>query len=298
MSTFMTGNNIVDDLGRFELKGITIPQSWYKAIRTNGGRPHYLAILILGDIVSAYWPKLIEEEITGKVLGYYKQFSGELLQRSYDIYAEMFGVDKETVKRAIVTLEQLGIVRRIFRTVKEQNGIVRNNVLFLELNVQNLYVMTYRKTMKEKSEYLHKKADTRVSAAEEGHTEVNTPMVMYDWMEEEVEGVNDSTSVQNGQTMKTEGMVKNEQREECDYSDEEIQHIINEFFDWYEEIFKTNIVSEKEEEKHIDSKSKSNSEWKQGQENSQMVVSVGIVSTEKGKQECRKIEMDVALKMG
>ena len=48
-----TGNEAVDAVGRMNLTGNVIPESWYLTITNDKGKVNPLAILILSDIV--YW---------------------------------------------------------------------------------------------------------------------------------------------------------------------------------------------------------------------------------------------------
>lgn len=146
---FTTGNEIVDEMATIQITGNVIPQIWYRKILKETGKPDLLAITLLSDIV--YWYRPVEErdEATGQLIGYRKRFKDDLLQRSYDSFAEQFGENKRAVRDAIARLEALGVVRRDLRTVVTASGVRCNNVLYIELIPDKLYELTHEREMNE-----------------------------------------------------------------------------------------------------------------------------------------------------
>lgn len=149
-SPFETGSPTVDRMSRLQISGNVIPISWYQTIRKPTGKPNLTAIVILADIV--YWYRAVEvrDEMTGQLIGLKKKFRSDILQRSYQQLAEQFGITKRDATNAIVELEKLGVVRRIFR-MKEINGQIYSNVLFLELDVDILEKLTYPEQAEEEA---------------------------------------------------------------------------------------------------------------------------------------------------
>lgn len=139
---YSTGNEIVDENAKLNISGNIIPQVWYRTIIRESGKPNLTAIIILADIVYWYKPTEIRDEGTGQVVGVRKKFKSDLLQRSYQQISEQFGISKKEATNAVVFLEKLGVVKRVFRTIS-MNGIVVNNVLYLELIVDRLKELTY-----------------------------------------------------------------------------------------------------------------------------------------------------------
>lgn len=139
---YSTGNEIVDENAKLNISGNIIPQVWYRTIIRESGKPNLTAIIILADIVYWYKPTEIRDEGTGQVIGVRKKFKSDLLQRSYQQISEQFGIFKKEATNAVVFLEKLGVVKRVFRTIS-MNGIVVNNVLYLELIVDQLKELTY-----------------------------------------------------------------------------------------------------------------------------------------------------------
>ncbi len=141
-AAYRTGNEIVDRLGRLQITGNIIPAAWYRTIRRESGKPYLNAIVILSDIVYWYRPAEIRDEGTGQLLGYRKKFRADLLQRSYQQLADQFGISKRDASNAVIELEKLGVVKRVFRKL-EVDGMVIPNVLFLALDVEVLERLTY-----------------------------------------------------------------------------------------------------------------------------------------------------------
>jgi DNA-binding Lrp family transcriptional regulator len=146
--TFGTGNTIVDENARLNISGNIIPQMWYKTIVRDSGKPNLTAIIILADIVYWYKPTEIRDENTGQVIAVKKKFKSDLLQRSYQQISEQFGISKKEATNAVIFLEKLGVIKRVFRTITI-NGLVINNVLYLELLVSRLKALTYPETKSE-----------------------------------------------------------------------------------------------------------------------------------------------------
>lgn len=142
MKEYTTGNSKVDAMAQIQLTGNVIPQIWYRTITRENGKPHLLAIAILSDIVYWYRPTEIRDEGTGNLIGYRKKFKADILQRSYDQFAELFGESKRSVTDAVIRLEALGVIKRVFRTI-EVAGIKYNNVLFIDFFPKRLYELTY-----------------------------------------------------------------------------------------------------------------------------------------------------------
>ncbi len=139
---YSTGNAIVDENAKLNISGNVIPQMWYRTIVRESGKPNLTAIIILADIVYWYKPTEIRDENSGQITAVKKKFKADLLQRSYQQISEQFGISKKEATNAVIFLEKLGVVKRIFRTVTI-NGLVVNNVLYLELNVSRLRELTY-----------------------------------------------------------------------------------------------------------------------------------------------------------
>ena len=138
----LTGNASVDAIATMAISGNVIPATWYKTITTASGKADLAAINILSDVLYWYRPSEIRDESTGDVIAYRKRFSADLLQRSYDQIAEHFGLSKRQAKDAVVRLEELGAIRRVFRNVDYGAGTM-GNVMFIAIEPARIFELTY-----------------------------------------------------------------------------------------------------------------------------------------------------------
>ena len=143
MGYLTSGNEIVDAMGSINISGNIIPAIWYKTITKENEKPYLLAIVSLADIVYWYRPSEVRDQGTGHILGWKKKFSEDILRQSYQYHADLFGESKKTVKTAMDKLKRLQVIRREFRTVSYGDGLVCNNVMYVELKPDMLYRLTF-----------------------------------------------------------------------------------------------------------------------------------------------------------
>lgn len=137
-----TQNPIVDAVGKINLTGNIIPESWYYTITNDKGKINPLAILILADIVYWYRPTEERDETTLSV-SYSKKFHDEnYLQRSYEQLMEKFNISKKQARDALIFLEDIGVVKRHFKNIVVA-GLPLSNVMFLELVPDVLEKLTF-----------------------------------------------------------------------------------------------------------------------------------------------------------
>ena len=150
MSLINTGNDTVNALGEMNFSGNVIPMNWFKTIRRENGRPYLVAINILSEI--CYWYRPVEKrnEATGMVEGYFTKFKEDLLQKNYEQLSEQFGESKRVIKDAVIFLEKLGVIERVFRN-KKVGGTILANVMYIRLDVNNLKHLTFDEPTDESS---------------------------------------------------------------------------------------------------------------------------------------------------
>ena len=158
-----SGNQTVDAMGMINISGNITPQIWYSTITRPNGKPYLLAITLLADIVYWYRPVEVRDEQSGRIIGWNKRFKGQLLQKTYQQYADLYGESKRSIKAALDRLEELHIIKKVFRDVQYENGIVAYNLMFIALDTNVLYSFTYP----EDSLALNENEETKAEKAHE-----------------------------------------------------------------------------------------------------------------------------------
>ena len=111
--------------------GTLIPHAWYTALTLPSGKPDLVAITLLADIVYWYRPVVERDPATGQVLGQRQKFKANMLQRSYQAFANHFGFTKRQVLEAMYRLEKTyGVIRKELRHLDTPYGRCAN-VLFV-----------------------------------------------------------------------------------------------------------------------------------------------------------------------
>ena len=147
-------------------EGNITPMEWYNHIRHDNGKPDLAAITILSDLVYWHRPTQVRDERTGQVIGYRQKFKRDLLQKSYQHYADLFGLSKRQVTDAFVRLEQQGLIKRVFRQLQTPMGPLPN-ILFVELNADKVReISQFSPRLSEESE----QADSGDEYLSEGET--------------------------------------------------------------------------------------------------------------------------------
>ena len=137
-----TGNAKVDKMAEMNFVGNIIPRNWYHTIVKDTGKPYLTAIIILADVVYWYRPTEIFDTTNNSVKGYKKKFESDLLMRSYEQLSRMYGISKREATDAVVFLEKLGAIKRVFRTIKTENTTM-NNVLFIDVDPDCIKKLTF-----------------------------------------------------------------------------------------------------------------------------------------------------------
>ncbi|MEG6569449.1 hypothetical protein [Thermoanaerobacterium thermosaccharolyticum] len=137
-------NKIVEKIGKINFEGNIIPANWYKHITFSSGKPNLNAIIILAEIVYWYRPTIIRDPATGEIKGYKTKFNADKLQRSYQSFADQFGISKRQAQDAIKLLRNLGLITLEFRTITmPTSGLKLTNVMFIEPVPERIEEITY-----------------------------------------------------------------------------------------------------------------------------------------------------------
>ncbi len=138
MGIMSSGNSAVDSMGEVPITGNITPPIWYKRILLDTGKPDFVAVTLLSDIVYWYRPMEVRDEATGFVSRLQKRFKGDLLQRSYRQYENQYGIKKRIVKEAMDRLEKQGLIRREFRDITLENKTKLMNVMYIDINPEKI----------------------------------------------------------------------------------------------------------------------------------------------------------------
>ena len=138
---FNTGCEAVDIMGSARFSGDIVCPSWYRHVLGSTGRPHMLAIAILSDIVYWYRPREVRDEDLNLVR-YTKKFKADILQRNYDQICNKFNCSRKMAREALVVLENLGLIKRVFRTVN-MNGVNVGNIMYIEIDASKILEISY-----------------------------------------------------------------------------------------------------------------------------------------------------------
>lgn len=126
-------NPKVLEIGKMNLRGNLVPEAWFQNITRPNGKAYITAIIILADIIYWYRPTEIRNEHTGKIIGYRQKFKADMLQKSYSELANKFGISKNEAINAVKHLEEIGVIKRVFRTIKSMP-----NTLFIDIFPQKI----------------------------------------------------------------------------------------------------------------------------------------------------------------
>ena len=133
----------VDAIGAMPFTGTLVPHAWYTALTLPSGKPDLVAITLLADIVYWYRPVVERDPATGEILRQRKKFRADMLQRSYQAFANQFGFTKRQVMEAMYRLEKTyGVIRKVLRHLDTPYGRCAN-VLFVAPIPATLQAITW-----------------------------------------------------------------------------------------------------------------------------------------------------------
>jgi len=105
------------EIGKIAITGNIVPSHWYQTLTFANGKPHFVAVTLLSDIVYWYRPTEVRDEHTGQVIGLKKKFRADFLQRQTKAYSKQFGFSEKQIQEALKYLEDNGYIKRHFRDI-------------------------------------------------------------------------------------------------------------------------------------------------------------------------------------
>ncbi|QTC40440.1 DnaD domain protein [Bacillus sp. V3] len=133
----------MDHVGDMKIERNLVPHLWYKNITFASGKAHFVAITLLADILYWYRPTLVRDE-SGDVIGTRTKFKGDMLQKSYQAFADTYGFTKRQVKEAVDFLVAHHLLIREFRTITT-SSMVLSNVMYVQPVAGNVNKVMQRK---------------------------------------------------------------------------------------------------------------------------------------------------------
>ncbi len=137
MSINTTKNPHVNQIGELHLSGNVIPNIWWQRLRLESGAVDFTAVIILAEIVYWYKPTIVRDEYSGAIIEVKQKFRADKLQRSYQSFADQFGLSKKQVREAMQRLVDRELISTEFRIVAANNTVL-NNVLFIDVIPQKI----------------------------------------------------------------------------------------------------------------------------------------------------------------
>jgi hypothetical protein len=168
-------NHAVLEIGKINFVGDIIPHEWYQHIKYENGKACHHAIAILANIVYWYRPTTIKAEATGRLIAHQQKFKAESLQRSYQSFADQFGLTRRQAQSACDLLESLGLIKRYTKAMSSGQGTIQK-ALYIDLCVDRVKEITfssYDSTYVEPSSYIFDvHSNVRSTTLERTYTEI------------------------------------------------------------------------------------------------------------------------------
>ncbi len=141
MTTLYEADDISYELATMDFShGILIPSNWEKNIKFPNGKVDHSACRILAEIVYWYRPVSLKDINTAET-SLHRKYKSDLLQKSYEQLEASTGYTKRECREAIVRLEGMGLIERVFRTI-DANGFKISNVLYIKIFTKNIKEIT------------------------------------------------------------------------------------------------------------------------------------------------------------
>ncbi len=137
-------------IGRLNLKGHMIPDSWFDHIRIKTGKakrgtlPDMVGLFLLAEVCYWYTPSKVMDPETQVILGAQRRFEAEKMQRSYKQWIDRYGFGKRQLQAAVGRLVEGGYIVVTFKDIAGEMGTYRN-VMYVEPVPEKIAAITYDK---------------------------------------------------------------------------------------------------------------------------------------------------------
>lgn len=100
----------VEQYGFLHISGDVVPPEFFQAIKFDSGKPDLLSVLILSNLLYWYRPVKPRDERTDRATAWRQKFQGEMLSRTYQEWADIYGATERQARDACHRLQARGLI--------------------------------------------------------------------------------------------------------------------------------------------------------------------------------------------
>lgn len=100
----------VEQYGLLHISGDVVPPEFFQAIKFDSGKPDLLSVLILSNLLYWYRPIKPRDERTDRANAWRQKFQGEMLSRTYQEWADIYGATERQARDACHRLQARGLL--------------------------------------------------------------------------------------------------------------------------------------------------------------------------------------------
>lgn len=110
MRGFEMASSEVEQFGLLHISGDVVPPEFFQAIKFENCKPDLLSVLILSNLLYWYRPIKPRDERTDHATAWRQKFQGEMLSRTYQEWADIYGATERQARDACHRLQAKGLI--------------------------------------------------------------------------------------------------------------------------------------------------------------------------------------------